>query len=99
MDPAADEEFILVAEVEEVVVPFFGRVAGVGGAALVGDDEVVDEEGVGDEGAAEDAAGFQVAKSIGMGEVEEGGAEVRGEQEGSEGCAGFREGGWFEGVF
>ena len=72
VDPAAHEQVVAVAEVEEFVVAFFRRVAGVGRADLVGYDEVVDEEGVGDEGAAEDATGFEVAEGVWVGEVEEG---------------------------
>ena len=48
VDPAADEQVVAVAEVEERVVACFRRVACVGCGGLVGDDEVVDEEGVGD---------------------------------------------------
>ena len=72
VNPAADEQVVAVAEVEEGVVAFFRRVAGVRGADLVRDDEVVDEEGVGDEGSAEDTACFEVAQGVWVGEVEEG---------------------------
>jgi hypothetical protein len=72
VDPAADEKIVAVAEVKEFVVAFFGRVAGVRGADLVGDDEMVNEEGVGDEGSAEDAAGFEVAEGVWVREIEEG---------------------------
>lgn len=85
-----------VAEVEERIVAFLGCVAGVRGRRLVGDDEVGDEEGVGDEGRAEDSAGFEIAGRVGVGEVEEGGPEVWGQQHGAKGCARFGEGGGLE---
>ena len=73
MYPAADEEIVAVAVIEQGVVAFFSSVAGVARGVLVRDDEVVDEEGVGDEGTAEDAAGFEVAGCVRVGQVEEGG--------------------------
>lgn len=99
VDPAADEQVVGVAVVEEVVVAAFRRVAGVACAVLVGYDEVGDEEGVADYRPAEDAAGFEVAGCVGVGEVEEGCAEVGREEDGTEGNAGFGCCGGFEGVF
>lgn len=45
VDPAADHEFLAVDVVEEGVFAFVGRLACVGCADLVRDDEVADEEG------------------------------------------------------
>lgn len=99
MDPAADEQVVPIAIVEESIVAALRRVAGVARAVLVWDDQVVDEEGVGDQRAAEDAAGFEIEGCVGMGEVEKGLAEGGGEEEGAEGSAGFGGGGGLEGIF
>lgn len=98
VDPARDEEVVGVAVVEEGVVAFFGRVAGVGGGGLVWDDEGVDKERVGEGGRAEDSAGFEVAGCVGVGEVEEGGAEGRWEEDCAEGRTAFGGGDGLEGV-
>jgi len=93
VDPAADEEGVGVAVVEEGGVAGGGRVAGLRGGVLGGEEEVRDFEGGGGEGGGEDAAGFEVGEGVGVGEVEESGAEGGGEEEGAEGVAGFGCGG------
>jgi hypothetical protein len=59
---------------------------------------MIDEESVGDERSAEDAAGFEVAEGVWVCEVEECLTEFWGKKDGSEWCARFGEGVWFEGV-
>lgn len=98
VDPAADEQGVRIAVVEERVVARFRGVAGVACGVLGGEDEMADAEGVGHDGAAEDAAGFEVAGCVGVREVEEVGAQVRGEEDGAERGAGFGGAGWGEGV-
>ena len=83
VNPATHKQVVAVAVVEQVVVTRFRRVAGVARAVLVRDDEVGDEERVGDEGAAEDGASFEVSEGLWVRDVEEGCAEVGGEEQGA----------------
>lgn len=76
VDPATHKQLVGIAIVEEVVVTLLRRVAGVGGGLLVGNDEMIDEERVGNYSPTENTTGLQVAKGVGVCEVEEGRSEI-----------------------
>lgn len=71
VDPAADEEVVAVAEIEQFVVALFCGVACVACACLVGDHQVTDEQRIGDDCSAENAACLQVTVCVRMSVVQE----------------------------